>query len=638
MLRLSGLRLDRGARTLYRDVNATASPGERIGLVGANGSGNSSLRGAVLGRVAIDAGTIEAPAPERIAWIDQDIEATHERAIDFVMSGHAPLVKARAELESALQPGAPDDQDLRLAAAHAHLAELNEGAIAAEAMAILNGLGLSQAQAQAPVSSLSGGQRNRLALARVLLQPAQLMLLDEPTNHLDLDSIVWLENWLRRQQATVVVVSHDREFLDRCTDAIWHIADQSISRYAGNYSAFESAWLDKQRQADAQARRQQRTIAHLNRFIERFRAKATKARQAQSRLKMLERMEHLEPIRAQREWRFHFFDPLRLPTHLVDGEELQLGYPSKVVLDGVRFSVRAGDRIGVLGVNGAGKSTLVKAIVGDLTPRAGELRRSSGTVIGYFAQHQLDDLDPAESPLQLLRRIAPDAREQELRDFLGSFRFGQELTGAPVGRLSGGERARCALALLAWRRPNLLVMDEPTNHLDMATREALTVALSSFEGALIVVSHDRHLLRATTDQLWLVHEAGLQSFDGDLDDYAAWVIERRRAQSRPDVDTAEPRRRTEQRRQAAVERERLAKARRPLQTRLNDVEQRLQAASEEMKDLDSHLASEAFYSGDPEAVSEALKRRAQLDYAVQTLEAQWLELQSQLEAITTGDN
>jgi ATP-binding cassette subfamily F protein 3 len=633
MLRLNGLRLDRGPRTLYRDVTLVAPDGERVGLVGANGSGKSSLLGAILGRVPIDSGSIDAPPPERIAWIDQDIESTSDRAIDFVMSGHAPLMKARAELQSALEPADDDGQDLRIASAHAHLAELNEGAIAAEAMAILNGLGLSQAQAQGAVSDLSGGQRNRLALARVLLQPAQLLLLDEPTNHLDLDSIVWLENWLRRLQATVIIVSHDREFMDRCTESIWHVADQSIVRYAGNYSAFESAWLERQRQLDAQVRRQQRTVAHLTEFIDRFRAKATKARQAQSRLKMLERLERLEPVREQREWRFRFFDPLRLPTHLVDGERLQLGYPHKVVLDHVGFSIRAGDRIGVLGVNGAGKSTLVKAIVGDLAPASGELRRSPGTVIGYFAQHQLEDLDPADSPLQLLRRIAPDAREQELRDFLGSFRFGAELVAAPVGRLSGGERARCALALLAWRRPNLLVMDEPTNHLDMPTREALTIALSSFEGALLVVSHDRHLLRATTDQLWLVHEAGLQPLDGDLDDYAAWVIDRRRAQARPQSGAVEPRRPGEQRRQAAGERERLAQARRPLQRRLASVEQRLQAASEELKSLDARLASEAFYAGDPESVGESLKQRRQLDQALQTLEAQWFDLQSQIDAI-----
>jgi len=317
----------------------------------------------------------------------------------------------------------------------------------------------------------------------------------------------------------------------------------------------------------------------------------------------------------------------------VDGEDLQLGYADKVVLDGVRLSVRAGDRIGVLGVNGAGKSTLVKALIGELQPFAGQLSRSSGTAIGYFAQHQLEDLDPAESPLELLRRIAPEPREQELRNFLGTFRFGAELAGAPVGRLSGGERARCALALLAWRRPNLLVLDEPTNHLDMPTREALTVALSTFEGALIVVSHDRHLLRATTDQLWLIDHGRRQLYDGDLDDYATWVVDRRRMPSRSEADAGAPRRPGDQRRLAAGERERLASARRPLRARLQAIEQRLQAVGQEMKELDARLASEAFYSGDPEAVSQALKRRGQLDHTLQSLEAQWFDLQSQIDAI-----
>jgi ATP-binding cassette, subfamily F, member 3 len=467
----------------------------------------------------------------------------------------------------------------------------------------------------------------------VLLQPADLLLLDEPTNHLDLDSIVWLENWLRRQQATAIVISHDREFLDRCTQTIWHVAEQSIRRYAGNYSAFESAWLEQQRQRDLRLRNQQRTVAHLSRFIERFRAKATKARQVQSRMKMLERLEQLEPVREQRDWRFRFLEPARLPAHLVGGEQLRLGYLDRVVLDAVRFSIRAGDRIGVLGVNGAGKSTLVKAIVGELAPAAGELKRSPGTAIGYFAQHQLEELDPRETPLELLRRIAPEEREQELRDFLGGFRFGAELASAPVGRLSGGERARCALALLVWRRPNLLVMDEPTNHLDMATREALTVALSSFGGALIVVSHDRHLLRATSDQLWLVHEGRLQPFDGDLDDYAAWVMERRRAPARADGGAIPPPRPSEQRRLAAGERQRLAKARRPLQERLSTIEEQLQSIGAEISELDALLASEAFYASDPDGVSEALKRRGQLQSSQQALEAQWLQLQSELDAI-----
>jgi ATP-binding cassette subfamily F protein 3 len=522
------LRLDRGTRTLYRDVTLTASDGERVGLVGDNGCGKTSLLAAILGQAELDSGSIDAPPPDRIGCIAQEVEADARRAIDFVMSGHAPLMKARADLEHTMLGG----HDLATAQAHAHLAELNEGAIAAQAMALMHGLGFSQHQSERAMSELSGGQRNRVALARVLLQPADLLLLDEPTNHLDLDSIVWLEDWLRRQSATVIVVSHDREFLDRCTDTIWHVADQKIRRYAGNYSAFESAWLEQQRQLDARFRRQERTVAHLTRFIDRFRAKATKARQAQSRMKMLERLERLEPVREQCEWRFRFLEPLRLPEHLVDGEELQIGYERRIVLGDVRFSVRAGDRIGILGVNGAGKSTLVKSIVGDLLPVAGQIRRSPATAIGYFAQHQLEGLDPDESPLEQLRRIAPDRGDQELRAFLGGYRFGAELVSAPVGRLSGGERARCALALLAWRRPNLLIMDEPTNHLDMPTREALTVALSSFEGALIVVSHDRHLLRATTDQLWLVHQSQLRLFDGDLDDYGAWVMTERRCAPR----------------------------------------------------------------------------------------------------------
>jgi ATP-binding cassette subfamily F protein 3 len=481
------------------------------------------------------------------------------------------------------------------------------------------------------VRELSGGQRNRLALARVLLQPAELLLLDEPTNHLDLDSIVWLESWLRRQPATVIVVSHDREFLDRCTGTTWAIEDQSLRRFAGNYSAYELQWLEQRRHQEAQVRRQQRTVAHLTSFVERFRAKATKARQAQSRLKMLERMEHLEPVRQAQEWRFEFLKPARLPEHLVDAEALTLGYGAQPVLQSIRFSIRAGDRVGVLGVNGAGKSTLVKAIVGDLAAAGGEIRRSPGTAIGYFAQHQLDELDPRRSPLDELRAIAPERGEQDLRDFLGAYRFGSELVHSPVGRLSGGERARLALALLAWRRPNLLVMDEPSNHLDMETREALTVALSSFEGALLVVSHDRHLLRATTDELWLVHGGGLAAFDGDLDDYANWVMEDRRSVARGEQQAGPAPNRSEQRRQAAAERKRVEQARRPIQKKLDLLEQRVARTTQDLQALDTQLADEAFYRSDPELVSKSLRRRAGLQSDIEALEQQWFDLQTQLE-------
>ncbi|HTN50168.1 MAG TPA: ABC-F family ATP-binding cassette domain-containing protein, partial [Burkholderiaceae bacterium] len=469
MLRLIDVGLARGARILYRGVSLIARPGERIGLVGANGCGKSTLFAALLSELGAEAGVIEVPAPERIAHVAQDIEAPEQCAIQFVLAGHAPLTAARRELELA----EASHDEMRLAHAHASVAELNEGAVVAAAQTVMRGLGFAARDADRPVASFSGGWRNRLALARALLRPADLLLLDEPTNHLDLDSVVWLEAWLKRQPATVVVISHDREFLDRVCETIWHIDQGSIRRYAGDYSAFEAAWLEQQKQQDTAAKAYARTAAHLQHFVDRFRAKATKARQAQSRLKMLERLTVVEPVRARREWRFEFPEPVRVPERLLDTEDLALGYGERRVLSGVTLTVRAGDRVGILGVNGAGKSTLVKAIAGDLAPQTGELRRGQGLAIGYFAQHQLDQLRADETPLAHLRRLAPDAREQQLRDFLGNFRFSGEMATAPIGPMSGGERARCALALLAWQRPNLLVLDEPTNHLDMETREAL---------------------------------------------------------------------------------------------------------------------------------------------------------------------
>jgi ATP-binding cassette subfamily F protein 3 len=629
MLRLIDVALARGIRTLYRDVSLIAPPGERIGLVGANGSGKSSLFAAILGDLAVDGGTLEAPPAARIAYVAQDIPATTDTAVDFVLAGHAPLVEARAELASAEAA----HEDLLLAHAHAHMADLNEGAILATAKTVMHGLGFAERDASRSVAEFSGGWRNRLALARALLRPADLLLLDEPTNHLDLDSVVWLETWLKRQSATVLVISHDREFLDRVCTTIWNIADESIRRYAGNFSAFELAWLEQQRQQDAAARAYERTSAHLQSYVDRFRAQATKARQAQSRLKMLERLQSVEPVRARREWRFDFLDPLRTPERLVDAEGLHLGYGEHVVLDGVKFLVRAGDRIGVLGVNGAGKSTLVKAIAGGLQPAAGELKRGQGLAIGYFAQHQLDQLRPDESPLAHLRCLAPDTREQELRNFLGLFRFPGDMAAAPIAPMSGGEKARCALALIVWQRPNLLVLDEPTNHLDMETREALTIALSTFEGALLLVSHDRHLLRATTDQLWLVHDGRLAQFDGDLDDYAALAIASRRQAGEEKTDE-EPTRRA-LRKAEAQERQRLAAVRKPVQARLQKVESELATVSDALRELDARLAQPDFYhGGEAVEVAATLKRRGELASRVDELESRWLELQTELETLT----
>ncbi len=633
MLRLTDLALARGARVLYRNVSLIAPPGERIGLIGANGCGKSSLFAAILGELGPEVGSLEAPPPRRIAHVAQDIEAADASALDYVLAGHVPLMAARAELQAALA----GHDDLALAHAHAALAELNEGAICAQAKAVMHGLGFAERDAQRRVAEFSGGWRNRLALARALLRPADLLLLDEPTNHLDLDSVIWLEAWLKRQAATVLLISHDREFLDRCTTTTWHVADGTIRRYAGNYSAFESAWIEQQRQQDAAARAYERTAAHLQGFVDRFRAKATKARQAQSRIKMLERLQAVEPVRARRQWRFEFLAPRKLPERLIDAENLRLAYPAdrgeRTILDGVQFLVRAGDRIGILGVNGAGKSTLVKAIAGELAPTAGALRRGAGLAIGYFAQHQLDQLRPDETPLQHLRRLAPDAREQELRNFLGAYRFSGELATSPVGPMSGGEKARCALALLAWQRPNLLVLDEPTNHLDMDTREALTVALSSFAGALLLVSHDRHLLRATVDQLWLVHDGRLAPFDGDLDDYAALVLASRREHTDTAAEDEAPSRR-ELRKQQAQERQRLAAARKPLQARLAKLEGEIARVSDALRELDARLADPDFYYSDQaDEVAATLKQRGELAQQLEALEQRWLELTAELESI-----
>lgn len=643
MLRLLNLALMRGTRLLYAHANLIASPSERIGLVGPNGCGKSTLFAAILGDLAPEDGELETPPHERIAHVAQSFTVEDISCIDCVLSGHAPLMNAKAALKRAEASG----DEMALAAAHSELAEVNEGAVVAQAKAILAGLGFAEADSCRKVHDFSGGWRNRIQLARALMRPADLLLLDEPTNHLDIDSLIWLENWLRRVEATVIIISHDREFLDRAVNTIWSVEDGTICRYAGNYSQFELARIEKLRAQESARRAYETQAAHLTSFIERFRAKATKARQAQSRIKMLEKLQAVEPVRAKREWRFNFLKPLRLPEHLVDGENLKIGYGDKVVLSGVSFSIRSGERIGILGVNGAGKSTLVKAIVGELTPMSGELRRGQGLEIGYFAQHQLDQLRMDETPLEHLRHLAPDAREQELRDFLGTYRFSGDFAEAKVAPMSGGEKARLALALIARKKPNLLVLDEPTNHLDMETREALTMALSTYEGAVLLVSHDRHLLRAVTDELWLVHEGRKEVFEGDLDDYAKIVLDHRRvtaAEARAEHQAdkaarneAQPVNNKEARRLAAQERARIAELRKPLKKELEKVEREMNALSEKLKALDTQLADPAFYNGaDQGKVAQTLREHGELAPKVEALEMHWLELSEKIEALGTA--
>ena len=639
MLRLNDVSIGRGTRILYEHATAVADMSDRVGLVGENGCGKSSLFAAILGELSPEAGSIDAPPQDRIAHVAQTVVETDEKALDYVLSGHAPLVAAKAELAAAQTSG----NAMREAAALAQLAEVNEGAVRAQAQTILCGLGFLPADDVRDVKSFSGGWRNRLALARALMRPADLLLLDEPTNHLDMDSLIWLEAWLKRVRCTVVIISHDREFLDRATNVTWAIENGKLERYGGNYSFYEMQRLEKIKLQDAAAKAYEREASHLSAFIERFRYKATKARQAQSRIKMLEKLKAVEPVKARREWRFEFPVSERTPEHLIDIEHLKLGYGDHVVLNDVMLTIRAGDRVGVLGVNGAGKSTLIKAIADTLTPMAGTLRRGQGLVIGYFAQHQLEQLDLTSSPIEVFKHKAPTVREQELRDWLGKFRFSGDFADAKIDLFSGGEKARLALALIAWDKPNLLVLDEPTNHLDMATREALTLALSQFEGALLLVSHDRHLLRSTCDKLILVHDGACGEYDGDLDDYAALVLEHRKSVLEADraarTTTApaavEPAvNRKEERRLEAQERARKAALKKPLQKKLEAAEKAMNAANEKLAALDAKISDTDWYaSAAPEEVQSVMKERGLLADEVSTLEETWLALSEDIEAI-----
>lgn len=636
MLRLNDVTIARGTRILYEHATAVADAADRVGLVGENGCGKSSLFAAILGELAPEAGTIDAPPLERISHVAQSVVETDEEALAYVLSGHAPLMAAKKEAKEAAESG----DAMREAAALAQLAEVNEGAVRAQALTIMGGLGFLPADATALVKSFSGGWRNRLALARALMRPADLLLLDEPTNHLDMDSLIWLEAWLKRVHCTVIIISHDREFLDRATNTTWAIENGKLERYGGNYSFYETQRIEKMRLQDAAAKAYERQASHLAAFIERFRYKATKARQAQSRIKMLDKLQAVEPVRARREWRFEFPVPERTPEHLIDIEHLTLGYGEHVVLKDVTLTIRSGDRVGVLGVNGAGKSTLIKAIAGTLEPMSGTLRRGQGLVIGYFAQHQLEQLDLESTPLEVFKHKAPTVREQELRDWLGRFRFSGDFADTKIRTFSGGEKARLALALIAWDKPNLLVLDEPTNHLDMATREALTMALSQFEGALLLVSHDRHLLRSTCDSLILVHDGSCGAYDGDLDDYAALVLEHRKSvleadrQSRA-VPQAEPQvNRREERRQAAQERAQKAALKKPLLKKLADLEKRMNEGNAKLAELDAKIADSGWYaSAAPEEVQTVMKERGLLADEVAKIEEEWLTVSEEIEAI-----
>ncbi|CAE6850643.1 putative ABC transporter ATP-binding protein YheS [Paraburkholderia nemoris] len=545
MISVRNVTLRRGVNVVLDSASVTFTPGEKIGLVGRNGAGKSSFFGLLNGTLHEDSGEFSIPAAWKMGQVAQEMPETEQSATDFVIEGDTILLAAQAEVTAA----EASDDGMRMA--HAYMALHDAGAhdAPARAQALIQGLGFSAAQLGQPVNSFSGGWRMRLQLARALMCPSDLLLLDEPTNHLDLDALVWLEAWLKRYEGTMVVISHDREFLDAVTQVTVHVDNAKLVRYGGNYSKFEEMRAEQLLLQQAAMARQADKIAHLQKFIDRFKAKASKAKQAQSRVKALERMEKIAPVLADAEFTFEFKEPFNVPNPLLSMLDASFGYPAPtdaapdtpptVIVRGINRSVLAGQRIGILGANGQGKSTLVKTVAHELAPIAGEISEGKGLNIGYFAQQELDVLRPLDTPLEHMIRLAKDTpahlrapgqsgTEQSLRTFLGTFNFSGDMVHQAVGTMSGGEKARLVLCMIVWQRPNLLLLDEPTNHLDLATREALGMALNEFEGTVLLVSHDRSLLRAVCDEFWLVTKGGVEPFDGDLDDYQQFLREEAR--------------------------------------------------------------------------------------------------------------
>jgi len=639
MITLKNITLRRGARVLIDDASCTINPGERVGLVGRNGAGKSTLFALLNGTLHEDRGDFVIPSQWRMAQVAQDMPETEDSATRFVIQGDSRLVEAEAEVAAAEASGDGE----RMAYAYTHLNDVGAHDAQARAQALILGLGFRTDELDRPVNSFSGGWRMRLQLARALMCPSDLLLLDEPTNHLDLDALVWLEAWLKRYPGTLIVISHDREFLDAITNVTIHIDHGKLIRYGGNYSAFEDLRAEQLAIQQASFAKQQEKIAHLQSFINRFKAKASKAKQAQSRVKALERMEKIAPVLADAEFSFTFEEPGALPNPMLAMEDASFGYPPPagaapgtpptIIVQHVNRSVLAGQRIGILGANGQGKSTLVKTIAKDLQVQSGTVTEGRGLTIGYFAQQELDVLSANSSPLEHMIRLAKDAlangatgrdtRQQSLRTYLGTFNFSGDQVMQAVGTMSGGEKARLVLAMIVWQRPNLLLLDEPTNHLDLATREALGMALNEFEGTVMLVSHDRALLRSVCDTFWLVARGGVTDFDGDLDDYQQYLLDEAKRQ-----------------REAATPPKPVATPKEPQKTK--PASNRLRGLQRDLEKLDQHIARlqqtrcdlELTLNGttDPAAITETGNKLHRIQEELDSLEARWLTLAEDIEA------
>ncbi|CUI63512.1 ABC-F family ATP-binding cassette domain-containing protein [Achromobacter xylosoxidans] len=643
MIRASGLTLRRGTKVLLDDAEFVVHPGERVGIVGKNGAGKSSLFALLTGALDLDAGNLALPAGWRIASVEQELHADDRPAREFVIDGDTPLralQARRAELT--------DDQGTQIAEVEAALVEAGAWSAASRAEQLLAGLGFKPAEWSQPVASFSGGWRMRLALARALMAPSELLLLDEPTNHLDLDAMLWLEKWLAAYPGTVMLISHDTEFLDAVAKSILHFDHAKLVRYRGGYGDFLTQRAERLRQTNIAYERQTREAARLQGFIDRFKAKASKAKQAQSRVKALARMQVLAPLHAEAGIDIRIPSPEQVPDPLLTLEHLSAGYTDAAgnevpILRDVTLMVRAGSRVGVLGANGAGKSTLIKTLAEELPVQAGERRASRGLAIGYFHQHQLDMLDVDSTPLAHLARLSPETREQELRNYLGGFGFSGDTVNSKVGPMSGGEKARLALSLIVWQKPNLLLLDEPSNHLDVETREALAAALAEFGGSMLLVSHDRHLLRTTVDSFWIVADGAVREFDGDLEDYRDWLAARnageRAEAARENAENGEAVvDRKAQRRAEAEQRQRLSALRKPLEAKLAKVEAEMEKLRAKLQALDAVIADPDLYSDARRAERQkVMAEHGEHGKRMETLEEQWLELQGSLEEIEQGE-
>ncbi|MDP0277825.1 ABC transporter ATP-binding protein [Glaesserella parasuis] len=637
MIFFTDLTLKRGQTILLEQANATIHTGQKVGLIGKNGCGKSSLFALLKNELQAEGGDASYPKNWSIAWVNQETPALDISALDYVIQGDREYTQLTAQLE---QANLENNGNL-IATLHAQLDTIDAWTIQSRAATLLNGLSFSTEQLQLPVKSFSGGWRMRLNLAQALICRSDLLLLDEPTNHLDLDTVIWLERWLSNYHGTLLLISHDRDFLDPIIDRVLHIEQQKLFDYTGNYSAFEIQRATKLAQQNAAYQQQQQKIAHLQKFIDRFKAKATKAKQAQSRVKALEKMELIAPAYADSPFSFEFREPLSLPNPLLMMEKVSAGYGERTVLQSVKLNLVPGFRIGLLGRNGAGKSTLIKLLAGEIQAQSGHTQLAKGVQLGYFAQHQLDTLRADESALWHLARLAPEKTEQELRNYLGGFAFHGDKVKQAVSSFSGGEKARLVLALIVWQRPNLLLLDEPTNHLDLDMRQALTEALTQYEGSLVIVSHDRHLLRSTVNEFYLVHDGKVEEFNGDLEDYQKWLNElnaQLECAKKADNSTAcnnenSAVNRKEQKRQEAELRQQAA----PLRKKLTQLEKELEKLTASLTTLEETLASPEIYDAENKAkLTDILAKQVATKKQLEEVEMEWLEVQEQLEVLMNG--